>query len=118
VVAEEEFLSRKFGEAYVSYCRRTNRFFPAPEGLARTLRGMRFDWKRVIRKEYGTLFGAFTGVLGLLEWEDIRRYGFKAEAGDLWKALLLWLPVFALYVVARVLKKKKLLEDGEAAEPA
>jgi uncharacterized membrane protein len=79
---------------------------------------MRFDWKRVIRKEYGTLFGAFTGVVGLLEWEDIRRYGFQAEGEDLWKAVLLWIPVFSLYVVARVLKKKKLLEDGEATEPA
>jgi len=118
VAAEEQFLSRRFGESYDAYRRRTNRFFPSTKGLADTVRGMRFDWKRVIRKEYGTLFGAFTGVVGLLEWEDIRRYGFKAEAGDLWKALLLWLPVFALYVTARVLKKKRLLEDGEAAEPA
>lgn len=118
VVAEEQFLARRFGESFDAYCRRTNRFFPSTEGLADTVRGMRFDWKRVVRKEYGTLFGAFTGVVGLLEWEDIRRYGFKAEAGDLRNALLLWLPVLALYVIARVLKKKRLLEDGEAAEPA
>ena len=118
VVAEEEFLSRKFGQSYEDYVRRTNRFFPSTKGLAGTIRGMRFDWKRVIRKEYGTLFGAFTGVVGLLEWEDVRRYGWRAESDDLWRALLLWIAVFCLYVTARILKKRKLLGDGEAAEPA
>ena len=118
VVAEETFLSRKFGESYADYVRRTNRFFPSTAGLADTIRGMRFDWKRVIRKEYGTLFGAFTGIVGLLEWEDVRRYGFKAESADIRNAFLLWIPVLLLYVTARILKKKKLLEDSEAAGPA
>src|SRR4029079_1357064 len=56
VMAEEDYLGRKFGDEYASYCRRVNRFLPNFRGLSSSVAGMQFDWRRVVRKEYGTIF--------------------------------------------------------------
>lgn len=116
--AEEEFLAEKFGAEYEAYRRRVNRFIPSMSGLGDTIHGLSIDWKRVVRKEYGTLFACITGVMFLLWWEDARAYGWRAETGHLWRAILAWIPVLVVYSAVRVLKKKKLLDDREAADLA
>jgi len=50
VLAEEDFLRRKFESSYVSYCHAVNRFVPDLRGLRKTLDGMKYDWRRLIRK--------------------------------------------------------------------
>ncbi len=107
--AEEEFLARKFGPAYDAYCRSVPRFIPRIRGLGDTIRSMDFDWRRVIEKEYGTHFGAVTGILGLLAWEEVRRHGWRAEIRDVERSLGIWFLALALYVTARLLKKRKIL---------
>lgn len=76
VVAEEDFLRRKFGPAYDDYCRRVNRFFPSLRGLRATLAGSTFDWKRVLRKEYGSTFAGILSVLILVSWEEVVQLGY------------------------------------------
>ncbi|HLA27523.1 MAG TPA: isoprenylcysteine carboxylmethyltransferase family protein [Syntrophales bacterium] len=105
VLEEERFLREKFGEKYDEYLRDTNRFLPRLQGLAQTMRRHRFDWKRVIAKEYGTLFVWFFGAYVLL----IAKYRYLiGPVGILGRPELIALfatPFFILYGVARFLKK-------------
>ncbi len=114
VAAEEEFLRGRFGSAYEDYCRRVNRFLPALRGLRRTIAGMRFDWRRLVRKEYGATFAGASAVLGLLAWDDYRRLGAAGERGTLTLALLLWAALVPAYLLARWLKKSGRLGSGIA----
>jgi protein-S-isoprenylcysteine O-methyltransferase Ste14 len=106
VVAEERFLAERFGVAYLDYCRRVPRWLPSPRCLARTGSGMRFDWQRLVRKEYGTTFAGATALLLLWSWDRYRLSG-PTDGGDaLRAAAAIWLPVLALYLIVRALKKR------------
>jgi protein-S-isoprenylcysteine O-methyltransferase Ste14 len=113
VVAEEDFLGRRFGQAYADYCRAVPRFLPRVRGLGATLGGMRFDWRRVASKEYGTTFAGGSLVLALLVADDARRWGAAVSGFTLRAASAVWLPLAAAYVVARILKKR-----GRLATPS
>ena len=56
IAAEEDFLRKKFGAQYDTYCARVPRLLPKLRGLAATFRGMRFDWRKVVRQEYAKPF--------------------------------------------------------------
>lgn len=112
VSAEEEYLERRFGEAYRRYCREVPRFFPRLRGLSATLAGMRFDWQRVLRKEYGTTFTGLTGILGLLLWDRYQVLGPAAVRRAVPAALALWLPLAAAYLTVMILKKRGALGKG------
>ena len=103
--AEERFLHRKFGARYVAYCRRVNRFVPDLRGLRGTVARFQFDWRRVIRKEYGTTFSWTTTVVVLVVLE---RTTWDSRA-DLRSAAALgavaWLCLAALWGTARWMKK-------------
>lgn len=105
VRAEEDFLSRRFGGAYEDYCRRVNRFVPSLAGLGATIRGMAFDWRRLVRKEYGSTFTWITTAIALHVWETYVRQGFEAARPVLRAALVAWAPVVLGYATARYLKK-------------
>lgn len=56
IAAEENYLRRKFGPEFDSYCARVNRLLPNLSGLGQTLAGMRFNWRRLITAEYGSTY--------------------------------------------------------------
>jgi len=62
VAAEENFLRTKFGPQFDDYCARVNRWVPRLSGLGQTLRGMQFDWRRVVMKEYRAGFDWFSAT--------------------------------------------------------
>lgn len=68
VAAEENFLRNKFGAAFDAFCRDVPRWIPRLAGIGETLGGMKFHWKRVIVKEYGTPLGWVCGVCILAIW--------------------------------------------------
>lgn len=106
--AEEDFLTHRFGEEYRAYVRRVPRFLPSLSGLATTMRSMRFDWRRVVRKEYGTVY-----VTSCLALAIIARELVIARPGIRWSAFVVpWAILTVLYLTARVLKKRRLLDDG------
>jgi protein-S-isoprenylcysteine O-methyltransferase Ste14 len=104
-LAEEDYLRRQFGDQYVAYCRRVNRFLPSLQGLDTTLRSMSFDWGRLVRKEYGSTFLWITTVLGLLLWESAARHGWGSVGPRARVLVSIWVVALAGYLLARFLKK-------------
>jgi protein-S-isoprenylcysteine O-methyltransferase Ste14 len=104
VAAEEAFLQRKFGDAYRDYCRRVNRWIPQWRGWSQSIAGMRFNWRRVLVKEYNTTFGLVFALTLVKLWADYRVRGPAAlpSSQALLFALACWL---CAYVCVRALKK-------------
>ena len=111
IKAEENFLASQFGEEYTAYCRRTNRFLPRLTGLRATMQSMRFDWKRVLRKEYGTTFAWTTAALFLMAWERVHHFGFAVARRQLTVLGAIWLLSVAWWATVRFLKKTHRLDS-------
>ena len=47
VAAEEDYLSRQFGDQYAAYRERVNRWLPKWKGFSASVATMRFNWQRV-----------------------------------------------------------------------
>ncbi|MCJ7484464.1 MAG: isoprenylcysteine carboxylmethyltransferase family protein [Thermodesulfovibrionales bacterium] len=107
--AEEHFLASKFGQEYIEYCRRVNRFIPKFSGIGKTLKGMKFRWKRLIVKEYGTTYVWIICVILLIMRNQSVRYGNWQNSSVILLLSLLFIFVTGLYAVAWYLKKSRLL---------
>jgi protein-S-isoprenylcysteine O-methyltransferase Ste14 len=99
VLAEERFLRGKFGASFDDYCRRVNRFVPSFRGLRLTLASMQFDWKRVIRKEYGTTFVWVSTLLILLARQSHFFHGWPAARPTLRFLMVLWVGAVLAYAI-------------------
>jgi protein-S-isoprenylcysteine O-methyltransferase Ste14 len=111
IAAEENFLRNKFGADYENYCRSVNRFFPPVHPLLKTLSPLAFDWKRSLRKEYGTVFVVVMGLIWLPLW---RLYYLGTPTSFLeYRSWAFGLSLFSLvlYLTARFLKKAKYLSS-------
>jgi protein-S-isoprenylcysteine O-methyltransferase Ste14 len=107
--AEETFLRGKFGPEFDAYCARVPRFLPDLRGLGATLARFDFDWKRVLRKEYGTTFSWTTTVIVLLGLQSVERLGLAAARPTVGCLALVWLGIAVLWATARWMKKTKRL---------
>lgn len=105
IAAEEQFLRRKFGPGFDDYCRRVNRWFPNFSGFRQSIEGMRFDWRRVVVKEYSSVFSWILGILAIEANETLWAPDIGAHAGFL--AFLSATLVVALvaFFLARYYKK-------------
>jgi protein-S-isoprenylcysteine O-methyltransferase Ste14 len=110
VAAEEDYLSRQFGEAYAAYCRRVNRWLPDLRGFSQSTAGMPFDWQRVVTKEYGTFFAALAALLIIQVWTRLGEDGLS-RGGWIWVGVLATL-LLGGYVSARVVKKQRLFHGS------
>jgi len=112
IVAEEQFLGGQFGAEYADYCQRVPRLIPSFRGLGKSLEGMSFDWKRLIRKEYGSTYAGICAVLLLFLWERYIWFDFPGIRGMLPTALTIWILATAGYLLAMALKKRGALGIG------
>lgn len=62
VLAEEYFLRNKFGADFERYCNRVDRWWINWRGITHTFKGMRFNMRRWILKEYNTQFIWLVGI--------------------------------------------------------
>lgn len=111
VAAEERYLAAKFGNAYADYCRQVGRWLPNSRGLGQTMRSMRFNWRRVLLKDYSTVLTWSTTVLGLIAYQIAVERGFAAAQPVL---VVIASAVVALTLAAlavRALKKSGYLHD-------
>ncbi len=107
VRTEERYLAQKFGADYEHYRRTVPAFWPRTAGLVNTLADHTFNWKKVISKEYGTLFTFSVGLYGLLLYKR-GLFTPPQSCCPLQYILLLTSPVilfFVAYLAARILKK-------------
>jgi protein-S-isoprenylcysteine O-methyltransferase Ste14 len=107
--AEEDFLAGKFGQEYIEYCRSVNRFLPKVSGIGKTLKGMKFRWKRLIVKEYGTTYVWIICVIVLIMRNQYARYGDLINRSAILVSSLSFIFVTVLYAVAWYLKKSRRL---------
>ena len=110
VRAEERFLKERFGAQYDEYCRRVNRFLPDPRGLAATMSSMKFEWKRALRKDYGTFFAWTSVAIIFMIVDRLHWFGHEVSMPSLRRLAASWLVLLALYLVARWAKKTHLLD--------
>lgn len=101
VVSEEAYLRDKFGAAYDAYARDVNRFVPRLAGLRNTVQGSHYDWRKALRKEYGTPHVLGWGILLLIVFRTLRLEGFSGQQQLLWICLAVGIPWTLLYLVVR-----------------
>jgi protein-S-isoprenylcysteine O-methyltransferase Ste14 len=104
VLAEENFLRNKFGQAFNDYCSRVNRWFPNLKGIGKTFSEMKFNWKRWILKEYNTQYVWLTGIALILLFNyEVLTGGDESKRNQM---LIIILPaLLLLYLLVRFLKK-------------
>lgn len=115
VAAEERYLREKFGAAYEDYCARVNRWLPRLSGLGETFRSMRFNWRRVLGKEYSNVYSWSFAALALELTETLIQEGPAGDDGGFLVLLgVLWLLVSLATLIVWRFKKSGAL-SGTAA---
>ena len=111
VAAEEVFLLQKFGSEYADYCRRVNRWLPDLRGLRETVKGMCFNWRRVLLKDYGSTYGWLLMAIMIGVYEAILNLDMEPSRGML-KSLGIIFALLTLGVVTiRHLKRSRILTE-------
>ena len=107
IFAEEMFLRRKFGEAYLEWATKTPAFVPRLRRWRKP--SLRFSWRTVVRREYHGAFAVLIADFALDALSEIYLgHGFVADT--MWRYILGG-GVLA-YVVIRILHKyTRLLSD-------
>lgn len=109
VAAEESYLRERFGVVFDSYCRAVPRWLPHLAGLSATLASMRFRWRRLVVKEYGTPFG-WVSVLVLMSLHNVWRSGnWVARRPDVQRLELVLLLAMIAWLLAWRLKRTRTL---------
>lgn len=109
IKAEENYLANKFGQEYIEYSRSVNRLIPNLSGIIKTIEGMKFNWPRLIVKEYGTTYAWIVCMILLIIKNQYMQYGGEMNKTVVLIFSLLFILVTFLYAVARYLKKSERL---------
>lgn len=72
VLAEENFLGKKFGDAYRAYCRDVPRWALRFSNFRHSTEGLVFNVRRVVRKDYSTVSAALITLLGIEVYRLLR----------------------------------------------
>jgi protein-S-isoprenylcysteine O-methyltransferase Ste14 len=104
VLAEENFLRKKFGGAFDNYCARVNRWIPSLNGIGNTFASMHFRWKRWILKEYNTQYVWLTGIVLILLFKYPQLTNYDEGRRNVLLAVLLPL-LLIVYLLIRYFKK-------------
>jgi protein-S-isoprenylcysteine O-methyltransferase Ste14 len=104
IAAEEANLRNTFGSGYDDYCAKVNRFIPRLNRLPQAFSGMRFDWRRSLRKDLGTVVGLTMGLILIPVLRSYFLYGWADTASTASLALKLSLAVVTVYLFLLRLK--------------
>ncbi len=112
ICAEENYLGKKFGQEFKDYCERVNRIIPNFSGIRNTVKGMEFNWNRLIVKEYATPFVWITGLTFLIMKDTYLDYGYEASKYTLWPLSILSMVATCAFFAAWYLKKNRFLRSN------
>lgn len=101
IATEENFLRNKFGEEYRTYCANTPRWLIRFDRLPSALSGMDFNWRKVIYKDYSTMFSWGTQAILLFAYRD---YTASQHVNAHW--LYVWLCLATFTLMVRLVKKR------------
>jgi protein-S-isoprenylcysteine O-methyltransferase Ste14 len=102
VLAEEEFLLQRHGQAYADYCGRVNRWLPRFGDYVHP--SHHFNRKKVFLKENDSCFNLLLATMLILAWKDNVFFGRLRHPAALAGAVVL-LVIF--YIWVKILKKKE-----------
>ena len=114
ILAEEDFLKRKFGREYEDYTKRVNRLWPDLRGIRATLQAFdHYDWRRVLRKESGTILGLALGLVFILGWKAYFIYGFDTGKTELTALGIVFVSALLFYGAVQYLQGRGYLATPE-----
>lgn len=100
--AEEEFLRRQFGDAYLKWAERTPAFFPTKLHFWKPPH-VPFEFKNALRREYSGFF-AIISIFGLMKLVKDSIAANEVVVDGMW--LIIFLLGLAIYLILIFLKKK------------
>ncbi len=112
IAAEENFLRNKFGEEFTTYCARVNRFVPNFSRIGTTLKGMQFNWRRLLSAEYGSTYIWLAASILLILKNLWNNGDYHVNQGVVWMLWSLFVLVTVAYGIARYLKKSGALKTA------
>lgn len=112
VINEETYLRDKFGQEYEEYAANVNRFVPDFRGIGKSLETYKFNWLKVLRKEYGSIFFITCAWLSIIIWKDITIFGYDQKQPEINILLMLFIPVVLFYGTTLYLKLRGHLDKN------
>jgi protein-S-isoprenylcysteine O-methyltransferase Ste14 len=100
ILAEESFLENKFGIEYKQYKQKVNAIFPDFTKINKAFKNQKFNWMKVVRKEYNSFFLYLAGFLALLFYQKQISISLFAIISGI---------MLVSYLTVRFLKKMNLL---------
>ena len=89
-----------------------NRFIPDFRGIGKSLETYKFNWLKVLRKEYGSIFFITCAWLSIIIWKDITIFGYDQKQFEINILLMLFIPVILFYGITLYLRLRGHLDKG------
>lgn len=105
VLTEENYLKGHFGQEYEEYCKRTPRFLIKLKGIKKNMKQFNYNWRKAIRKDYGTFFGTIVGCYATFLWKKYYLTGFPKSRQELIIPVSIFFLIALGYGITRYLKK-------------
>ena len=105
IAAEEAYLRNKFLAEYDDYALAVNRIVPALGSARQSFAGMRFNWRRSIKKDIGTIVGLTIGLNLVPVWRSYFLYDAATTRSTAIRASLIVLTITAIYLILLKLKR-------------
>lgn len=98
IKAEEQFLTQKFGKEYERYKQEVNAILPAVFRLNTAFRNHKFNWGKMIFKEYNSTFIYFSGILII---------SFFQQTLNVFFIVICLILLDVTYLIIKIMKYKK-----------
>lgn len=100
IKAEEGYLENKFGDEYKNFRQNVNMLLPDLRKVNKAFKGHRFNVKRIIVKEYNSLYIYFSAIGLILLYKGIL---------SLQIFVILWIVISLIYFIIKLLKRKSVI---------
>ncbi|WP_158869664.1 methyltransferase family protein [Maribellus comscasis] len=107
IKAEEAFLYEKFGQEYLDYTSKVKSLIPDLRKIKSAFKGYTFNWKRVLLREYNSLYLYISGIELLMFYNKVIEFSML---------VILFVITTVLYVLMKMLKKTRFSDYAKNTE--